>query len=293
MQVFFMALPFLCIIFIFNYLPLWGWAFAFFNYRPGLSLLDCEFVGFSHFTRLFGNPVLFSQLINSLKNTLGIVSIGWLFSPLPMLFAILLSEVRFKIYQRVVQTITTLPNFVSWIIVYSLMFSLLNVNTGAVNELLSFLGFPRVNFLISSDNVWFKMWLIGAWKGLGWSAIIYFAAIAGIDKTLFEAAMVDGANRIQKIWYITLPCLLPTYFVLFIISIGSFLSTGMEQYLIFQNPLNKESIEVLDLYVFNIGITRGQISFGTAIGMMKSTISIIMFSAANVLSKYIRGESVF
>lgn len=294
-KVLLMVLPYLCLVFLFSYLPLWGWAFSFFNYKPGRPLLSCEFVGFYHYTRLFTNEILRMQLLNSIVNTLGIVGIGWIFAPLPMIFAIFLSEMRSKVFKRTVQTLTTLPHFISWAIVYSLMFGMLNVNTGVVNKILVRIGLlaEPVNFLASPNHIWFKMYMLSAWKGLGWSAIIYIAAIAGIDQTLYEAAYVDGVNRWQKIWYITVPGLLPTFFVIFIISIGSFLSTGMEQYLIFQNSMNKDSIQVLDLYVYNIGISKGQISYGTAVGVMKSVISVFMFSGANSLSKVIRGESVF
>ena len=141
------------------------------------------------------------------------------------------------------------------------------------------------------------MWLIQVlfqqWKSLGWSAIIYFAAIAGIDQEIYEAAMVDGAGRWQKIWYITLPQLIPTYFVLLIMSIGNFLNTGIDQYLAFGNALNKQYIEVLDLYVYNLGIGSGQISFSVAVGMMKSFVALVLFAAANMASKKVRGISVF
>ena len=138
-----------------------------------------------------------------------------------------------------------------------------------------------------------RMVLLQQWKGLGWSAIIYFAAISGISQDMFEAAMIDGANRIQRIWYITIPSLIPTYFVLLIMSIGNFLNTGVDQYLTFGNALNKQYIEVLDLYVYNLGIGSGQISFSVAVGIMKSVVALVLFSSANLASKKIRGESVF
>lgn len=164
-----------------------------------------------------------------------------------------------------------------------------------VNVLLKEMGLisESLNIMTSGDHVWIRMVLYQQWKSLGWSSIIYFAAIAGIDQELFQAAMVDGAGRLQRIWYIYIPLLIPTYFVLLIIGIGNFLNTGVDQYLAFGNALNKESIEVLDLYVYNLGIGSGQISFSVAVGIMKSLVALVLFSLANYASKKIRGSSVF
>jgi len=229
-----------------------------------------------------------------LTNIFGIHLLGYLFTPLPMLFAIFLSEMKSKRYQKLVQTVTTLPNFISWVIIYSLVNSFFS-SSGVATNLLKSLGLVEegFNLMTSDDHVWLRMVLLQQWKGLGWSAIIYFAAISGISQDMFEAAMIDGANRIQRIWYITIPSLIPTYFVLLIMSIGNFLNTGVDQYLTFGNALNKEYIEVLDLYVYNLGIGSGQISFSVAVGIMKSVVALVLFSSANLASKKIRGESVF
>lgn len=292
---FLMIVPCLIFVFIFSYLPLWGWSYAFFDYKAGKALLDCDFVGFKHFTRLFGNPVLRRQLLMVMRNTLAMAGLGVLFSPVTPAFAIFMSEIPSKKYQKVVQTLTTLPHFISWTIMYSLVFFMLNVNTGMINNLLVQLGVldKPVNFLVSQKHVWMTMQGYGMWKGLGWGAIVYLAAITGIDQELYEAAMIDGAGRLQRIWHITVPGLIETYFVLLIMSFGNFLNTGMEQYYVFQNAMNQDYIQVLDLYVYNQGIGKGQISFATAIGTMKSIIALVLFSFANVLSKKVRGTSVF
>ena len=294
-KLFFMLLPCLIFVFIFSYLPLWGWSYSFFNYKPGKALLDCEFVGWDHFTRLFGNPVLRRQLIMVLRYTLAMAGLGVLFSPLTPVFAICMSELTNRRYRKIVQTLTTLPHFISWTIMYSLVFFMLNVNTGFINNLLVQTGVldQPVNFLVSQDHVWLTMQGYGLWKGLGWGAIVYMAAIAGIDQELYEAAMIDGAGRLQRIWYITVPGLVETYFVLLIISFGNFLNTGMEQYYVFQNAMNQDYIQVLDLYVYNQGIKGGQVSYATAIGTMKSLIALVLFTFANILSKKVRGTSVF
>ena len=293
-KVFLFALPAIALVILFRYAPLWGWSFSLFQYKPGRELFDCKFVGLQNFTFLFENPVMRRNLVRVLTNTFGIHMLGYLFSPLPMVFAIFLSEMRSKKYQKFVQSVTTLPNFISWVIIYSLVNSFFSSNGVATNALKS-LGLVEqgFNLMTSDDNVWLRMVLLQQWKNLGWSAIIYFAAIAGIGQDMYEAAMIDGASRIQRIWYITIPSLIPTYFVLLIMSIGNFLNTGVDQYLTFSNALIKQHVEVLDLYVYNLGIGSGQISFSVAVGIMKSVVALVLFSTANLASKKIRGESVF
>lgn len=293
-KLFLYVLPCILIIFLFSYVPLWGWSFAFVQYKPGKSIFDSAFVGWQNFTALFGNAVMRQNLFRVLRNTFGIHFLGYLFTPLPMLFAVMLSEMKSKRFQKVVQTVTTLPNFISWVIMFSLATSIFStsglLNTVGMN--LGLIDTPS-NILNSSKHVWLIQVLLQQWKGMGWSAIIYFAAIAGIDQEMYEAAMVDGANRWHKIRYITLPQLIPTYFVLLVMSIGNFLNTGIDQYLAFGNALNKEYIEVLDLYVYNLGIGNGQISFSVAVGIMKSIVALVLFSTANFASKKVRGTSVF
>lgn len=293
-KLFLYVLPVLAVVILFAYLPLWGWSFAFFQYKPGRALVDSPFVGLENFKVLFGNVVMRRNLFRVLKNTFGIHLLGYVFTPLPMIFAILLSEVKGTKFKKVVQTITTLPNFISWVILFSLATSLFGA-TGLVNTVLKEIGVQgqSINFLTSNRHVWLTQVLLQQWKGLGWSSIIYFAAIAGLDQQLFEAAMVDGAGRWKRIWYITIPQLIPTYFVLLIMSIGNFLNTGVDQYLAFGNALNKNYIEVLDLYVYNLGVGSGQISFSVAVGVMKSLVAFVLFFFANTISKRIRGTSVF
>lgn len=293
-KVFLLALPAIALIILFRYVPLWGWSFSLFQYKPGKELFDCKFVGLQNFTFLFNNPVMRKNLIRVLTNTFGIHMLGYLFTPLPMLFAIFLSEMKSKRFQKLVQSMTTLPNFISWVIIYSLVNSFFSSN-GVATNLLKSLGVvgEGFNLMTSDDHVWLRMVLLQQWKGLGWSSIVYFAAISGIGQDMYEAAMIDGANRMQRIWYITIPSLIPTYFVLLVMSIGNFLNTGVDQYMTFGNALNKQYIEVLDLYVYNLGIGSGQISFSVAVGIMKSFVALVLFSTANIASKKIRGESVF
>lgn len=291
-KLFLYVLPCLIFIFIFKYLPLWGWSYAFFQYKPGRDLFKCAFVGLQNFTALFGNAVMRNNLLRVLRNTFGIQILNYLLMPVPMLFAIFLSEIKSTKFQKAVQTLTTLPHFISWVIMFSLATSLFG-NSGVVNAVLKNFGADGINILTTDQHVWLIQSLLALWKSLGWSAIIYFAAITGLDQEVYEAAMVDGASRWQKIRYITIPLLIPTFFVLLIMGIGNFLNSGIDQFLAFGNAMNKEYIEVLDLYVYNLGIGNGQISFSVAVGMMKSVVAVVLFALANFASKKIRGTSVF
>lgn len=290
-----LSLPFLILIFLFSYLPLYGWVYALFDYKPGRALLDCEFVGLENFTRMFADKYAFQDIVRVLKNTLGMSLIGIVTSGLPMIFAVFLAEIKNKPYRKAVQTLTTIPNFISWVLVYSVAYAMFSVNDGFVNRVLMELGIidEGINFLASDDHVWLSMWLWGTWKGLGWSAIMYIAALTGIDQTQYEAASVDGAGRMQKILHITIPGLLPTYFVLLLLSIANLVNNGMEQYFVFQNAMNKEYIEVLDLYVYNQGMVGINYSYSTAVSILKSIVSVTLLFVANLSSKLTRGESIF
>lgn len=198
-KLFLFIVPCLALVFVFHYMPLWGWIYAFFQYKPGMALANCKFVGFQNFTNLFGNPVMRQNLFRVLRNTLGIQFINYLLMPVPMLFAIFLSEIKSTRFQKCVQTLTTLPHFISWVIMFSLMSSLFG-SSGLVNALMQKFGAEMtVNILTTDKHVWLIQALLYTWKNLGWNAIIYFAAITGLDQEVNEAAMIDGANRWQRI----------------------------------------------------------------------------------------------
>ena len=292
-KLFLLIIPCLVLVFLFSYFPLHGWAYALFDYRPPFKLKDCQYVGFKWFTTLFTNASKRAMILQVMKNTFVMSGLHILFSWIPMMFAILLNEIKWVPYKKMVQTLTTLPHFISWVLVYTLAFSLLS-SSGAVNTLAIKNGWyetPKL-FLQDSDHVYSFMWLLGLWKGTGWSAIMYIAAIAGIDAELFDAAYVDGANRFQTIWHITIPSLLPTYFVLLLLNVASFLNNGVEQYYVFQNAFNLTKIQVLDLYVYNLGLGNGSYSLATAISIMKSVVSLTLLFSVNGLSKVLRGDSI-
>lgn len=293
-RLFLFALPFLLLILVFSYFPLYGWLYAFYNYRPGFSLFDTQFVGLQWFRSIVSNPTQTQEVLRVMRNTLAMSGLGIITSVCPVLFAIFLTEIKTTWYKKTVQIFTTLPNFISWVLVYAIAFMMFSVDNGVINKFMMAVGLQEapVNYLASSEWIWLKMTLWALWKGLGWGAIMYIAAIASIDQELYDAAKVDGAGRFRMIWHITVPGIMPTYFVLLLLSIANLINNGMEQYFVFQNALNRDTIEVLDLYVYNTGLLGFNFSFATAVSMLKSIISIILLFVANRLSKMVRGESI-
>lgn len=285
-------LPFLIIVALFSYFPLYGWIYAFHDYRPPFPITSETWVGLKWFATIVNNPVRLENILRVLRNTFAMSGISLLFSWFPMVFAVFLNEIQCKPFKKFVQTVTTLPNFISWVLVYALAFSLFSTS-GAVNSVLMELGLidKPIAFLKSSEHIWFKMWLWLTWKNAGWAAIMYLAAISGIDDQMIEAAKVDGATRMQIIWHITIPSLLPTYFVIVMLNLANFLSNGMEQYFVFQNAFNQDYIEVLDLYVYNMSISgTGMYPLSTAISILKSIVSVVLLFVTNTVSKLVRGE---
>ena len=292
-KLFLMFLPFALLIFLFSYLPLYGWRYAFYDYTSGGTLSSENFVGFRWFASVFQNAATRDDIVRVLRNTLAMSGLGIATSWCAMAFAIFLSEIKTPWVRRFVQTFTTIPNFISWVLVYAIAFAIF-ASDGFISSMFVNAGIwsEGVNMLQSGSHMWLKMLAWGMWKGIGWSAIIYIAGISGIDQQLYEAATVDGAGRFQKMWHITVPGLISTYMVLLLMSIAGILSNGMDQYLAFYNSNNIDTIEVLDLYVYRAGLVNGSISFSTMVGMVKSVISVILLFAANGISKLVRGESI-
>jgi putative aldouronate transport system permease protein len=294
-RLFMMFLPFAGLLFVFSYLPLYGWRAAFFDYLPGVPMNADNFVGFKWFTFLFNDPGTQRDIVRVMRNTLGMSALGLSTSWVAMVFAIFLVEMRNIRFRRIVQTFTTVPNFISWVMVYAIAFAIFSTD-GFINSFMQtfdMLSGPPTNYLMGDDHIWLKMLGWGMWKGLGWSAIIYIASISGIDPQLYEAATVDGAGRFQKMIHVTLPGLTSTFFVLLLLGIAGILNNGLEQYLVFENPSNTGPITVLDLYVYQRGIDGGLVPLATLIGMLKSLISVTLLFVANQASRWLRGgESI-
>lgn len=279
-----LALPFVIHIIAIRYVPLAGWALAFFNYKPGKALNKLPFVGWKYF-ELIG--FYKEDVINAVINTGVLSGLGILFSWFPMFMAILINEIKGNYRKKMVQTLITIPNFVSWVIVYALCFVIFSTE-GLYNQV-----FNTTNtFLTNKNTIWFFMQGVTIWKTAGWNSIIYLAAITGIDETLYEAAMVDGANRFQCIMHITVPSLMSTFIVVLLLQIGSFMNTGYDQYYAFSNIMVQSKLEVLDLYTYRIGMKTMDYSFATAISILQSIVSVSLLMIVNGFSKMTRGEGI-
>lgn len=292
-RLFLMLLPVLFLLFLFRFLPVYSWRFAFFDYQPGEALTANRFTGFLWFSYLFENMAASRDFLRIILNTAMIGLLYLAASWLPMAFAILLSELRYPRFQKLVYTFSALPHFASWVLVFSVSFSFLSSEGFFNNFLYEMCGtIAQTNYLSLPGGIWFKMLILNIWKNIGWGSIIYFAYIQNIDPQQYDAACIEGAGRWKCMRYITLPALMPIYSILLMISFANILSPGFEQYLVFSTEQNIFSIEVLDLYTYNQGIIHGRLSFATAISICKSLFSVVLFVIANRISKYVRGESI-
>ncbi|MEK4116959.1 sugar ABC transporter permease [Paenibacillus sp. FSL W8-0919] len=288
---YFMSIPFVLWVFVFQYLPLWGWTMAFQKYRPGASFFEQKWVGFEHFRTLFQDDHFYQVLRNTLAMSfMGLIA-GFI---IPVAFALMLNEVRSQVMKRFVQTVSYLPHFVSWVVAAGIVTKMLSTDGGVVNSLLMSLNIIDQPIQFMAQGQWFWGIVTGAdiWKETGWNAIIYLAAISGIGPELYEAARVDGASRLRQMWHITLQGIRPTIIVLLIMSIGHLLGTGFEKQFLLGNHLVIDYSEVLDLYALNYGLAMGRYSFGTAINIFNSVISLILLFAANGIFKRFTNESI-
>lgn len=279
----FMSLPFVIWLIIFKYLPLAGWLMAFQDYKPGKGIFNQTWVGLKHFKALFNEP----QFYQAIKNTLGMSILGLVFGTVAaILFSLLLNELRQAKFKKVVQTISYLPHFISWVVAATIVTSML-APSGIVNDLLmkfNLIDSP-ISFMSNPNLFWGIVTGSDVWKEMGWNAIIYLAAITAIDPELYEAAKVDGAGRFRQMISITLPSIKPTIIVLLIMSIGNLLNIGFEKQMLLGNPTVADKSLVLDKYALDYGIGMFRYSFGTAIGIFKSVVGIILIFGANKIAK--------
>lgn len=281
-----MSVPFVIWLIIFKYVPLWGWTMAFQEVKPNsfaLPIWEREFVGLKNFTKAFTDR-LFSQ---TMINTIGISILGIaLGTVMAIIFALMLNEICFSRFKKVTQTISYLPHFVSWVVIASIAKMILN-DGGMIDTLLG-----KNLHLLSTNSplIWIVVCLINVWKEVGWDAIVYLSAMAGIDQGLYEAAKVDGANRFQRIWHITLPGIRPTIIVLLIMGIGGALNVGMERQMLLSNGIVQDHTMVLSWFAYIRGIGTNNYGLGTAIGMFQSLVGIILLFIANKIAGFF-GES--
>lgn len=278
-----MIFPFLIWLIIFRYIPLWGWITAFQNYKPGVPIFQQQWVGLKYFKEMFSDPEFYLVM----RNTLAMSIMGLIFGfPLPIILALLINEIRHNLFKRTVQTISYLPHFVSWVIVASIVHAMLAPD-GIINYLLIRLGLIKGPILFFGDPKYF-WWIVvfsDIWKELGWNTIIFLAAISSINPELYESAEVDGANRFQKMWHITLPGIMPTIIAILILVIGNIINIGFERQFLLRTSAVRNVSDVIDLYALDYGIRAGRFSFGTAAGIFKSVISLILVFSANRFSR--------
>lgn len=285
-----MILPVVIYYVVFAYAPMYGIQLAFKNYRVKQGIWGSPWVGFEHFQRFF-SAYNFKQLIG---NTIGIsvysILVGF---PIPIIFALMLNYLKNKFMKKTVQMVSYAPYFISTVVMCGMIAIFLNVDTGIFNTIRNLFGLESVDFLAKAE--WFKsiyVWT-GVWQGMGWSSIIYISALSGVDYQLHEAAIVDGATKIQRMIHVDLPSIKPTIIMLFILQMGSVMNVGFEKVFLLQNSLNQSSSSVISTYVYNVGLINQDYGYSTAVGLFNSVINLILIVASNQLSKRLTQESLF
>ena len=275
------GLPGIIILIVFCYFPMKYLLMAFQNYNPFLGISGSEWVAFKHFEKLFHDVKFYSML----KNTLVISGLTLLTFPAPIILALILNEVRSLTYKKLVQTAVYLPHFLSWAIIVSLTFLLLSDQEGLINKIALQLGYDTHKYLFDKNWTYPILVIQSVWKNIGWGSIVYLAAIAGIDQELYEAAKIDGANKLKMMWRITLPCIMPTIVVMLILRMGTIISVDFEQVFLMSNAMNRSQTEVFELYIYKYGIASGstQLSYTTAIGLFKSAVNTLLVILTNAI----------
>ncbi|MGN1141900.1 MAG: ABC transporter permease [Oliverpabstia sp.] len=286
-------------LFVFNFVPMIGLIMGFKDYDivDGVKgIFTSPWVGFKYFKEFF-NDINFPALV---KNTVGISLLKMIFTfPLPIIFAIMLNEMRSLKFKKIVQTCSYLPHFISWVIISGISFRFLS-STGIINTILMKIGLIKeaIPFLSSADLYWGLAVFLDVWKEMGWWTIVFLAAIVGVNQDLNEAAAIDGAGRLKRIWHITLPCIKPTVVTVLILALGNLFGGGLsgsnfEQSYLLGNAMNKDASDIIQTYVFQVGLSQGRYAYATAVGMIQSLISLILIFSSNFVSKKISGSSLF
>lgn len=284
------VLPGLILTFIFSYIPLYGVQIAFRDYVPRLGFFESPWVGLKYFKQFFESPYFFITL----KNTF-IISIYSLIAgfPIPILLALALNSFKHKRYRKVIQTVTYAPNFISVVVMCGMLTLFLSPSSGMINKIIEMCGGEAVNFMANKDY-WRHIYVwSGIWQSMGWNSIIYFAALSNVSTDLHEAAVMDGASKLQVVWHIDLPSILPTAIVMLILSCGSILSVGFEKVFLLQNPLNKGVSEVISTYVYQVGMINNNPSYSSAIGLFNSAVNAVMLIVVNKIARKGAGISLY
>lgn len=288
-QLYLFMLPVITFLTILHYVPMYGVQIAFKDFYANLGITGSPWVGFEHFERFFSSYYFWRLL----KNTIVLNVYGLLLFPLPIIFSLMLNELKNGAFKKWTQTLTYAPHFISVVVLVGMLVAFLDPITGIVNHAITALGGSSVDFLTSPG--WFRHVFVwsGQWQSLGWGTIIYLAALAGVNPELHEAATVDGATRMQRIRHINIPSILPTIVVLFILGIGNFMAIGFEKVLLMQNSLNSETSDIIQTFVYETGLLEGQYSFAAAIGLFESAINIILLVTVNTIARRVSENSLW
>lgn len=287
-----MLLPVVVYFIIFKYVPMAGIVIAFKDYKIGVGIGASEWIGFKNFFDVFGTPTFTRSVVNTLIISLLKLAVGF---PAPILLALMLNEVRHSGFKRVVQTISYLPHFLSWVIMAGILSQLLSPNNGAVNDIISRLTGEKSTIYFLGDNAYFRGTVVitDVWKGIGWGSILYLATISSIDPTLYEAAICDGATRFQRVKYITVPSIMPTITIMLILNLGSILDAGFDQILNLYNAAVYKTGDIIDTYVYRYGLYQMNYAIGTAVGLFKNIIGFVLVVGTNVIAKKIGGDGIW
>lgn len=283
------VLPALIYLLIFNYVPLYGIQIAFRNFKPHLGITGSPWAGFKHFETFFSSYNFSNLLTNTLILSIYQLVVGF---PLPIMFAIILHYCAYTKLKKIVQTASYAPHFISMVVLTGMCLLLLAVN-GPVNKVVEKLGGTATNFMGKPELFRHIYVWSGVWQNLGWNAIIYFSVLASVSPELHEAAVVDGANKFQRVWFVDVPSILPTAIILLIMNMGSLMNTGFEKAYLLQNNVNLDYSELIATYVYKIGIQKAQFSYTTAIGLFNNIINFILLLTVNRISRSLSGDSLW
>ncbi|MGI6691426.1 MAG: ABC transporter permease [Christensenellales bacterium] len=284
------ALPVIAYFVLFKYAPMYGLVIAFMRYSPFKGISGSTWIGFQNFQTFF-NSVYFFRL---LRNTALISLYNLIFSfPVPIILALLFNELKNQKFKKLVQTISYLPHFISTVVVVSMITTILNSYNGIVNNVMASMGMTRIDFL-QRPEMFRPIYIVsGIWQNAGWNSIIYLAAIAGVSPELYEAATIDGADRFQRVIYITFPAIIPTITILFIMNIGGFMTVGFEKILLMYNELTYETADVISTYVYRKGILSNEFGYSTAVDMFNAVINLVLLASTNLFCKKISDTSLW
>ena len=289
-QIYLLVLPTLIYFVLFKYAPMYGLQMAFRNYNPALGITQSPWAGLKYFSRILSRPYFYQVIVNTLSISLSSLILGF---PLPVIFALALNEMKNAKLKKTIQTITYAPHFISTVVVAAMLKIFLSPTSGIVNQLIKLCGGDAVNFMMRPECFVPIYVISGIWQGLGWSAIIYVAALASVDPALHESAMIDGATRLQRMVHINLPCILPTVIIMLILRTGSLLNVGFEKVFLLSNDAVLEKSEVISTYTYRIGITNSQFSQSTAIGLFNSVIQFVILISVNAISRKVSETSLW